>query len=269
MSRREAWGGSTQGRLPGIENSPSVHFASTTRSDTGGASHRSSARGRGRGSRGRRTRKRAATTGGFDASTSVRDRGIPQYDASKDRNCPYTRSRKFQKHRQRMAKAEVVDSRNKHKAVNLYDTAPASAGGGARRRSLSRTTPARLHSPAQQSGYGRSRGTTPSVRGPLSNQRGSVATPSGGITFARVQSADPVQEMEVLKTILLREGYLQRLKVMADAPNFAVTSEVVDLLDLLRLCTVEVVEAIMKWRRGLVRRVAPQVWQPRVRSCRG
>lgn len=92
------------------------------------------------------------------------------------------------------------------------------------------------------------------MRGPLSTQKGSVATATGGITFQKLPTADPANELEVLKTILLREGYLQRILQMTQRPNFTVNSEIVDLIDLTRLCTVEVVEAIVKWRRGMVRK---------------
>jgi len=282
--RRQAWAESGQ-QLPGIDNSPSVRFASSSRSggralSGPGASRSSTGRRRGGLPHAQRSRRRGGGgsrgSTGFDASTKITERGIPQYDAAADRNCPYTRSRKFTRHRKRMARAEAVDARNKHRMVSAFDQgSPAgtqrrrarghTSGGrrtstghgstGGRHPEFSHTTPARM-------GMGQSRGTTadtwrggsPAVRtGPLSDQRGSVATPSGGITFSRVQSADPAQEMEVLKTILLREGYLQRIRQMTDQTNFAVTSELVDLLDLLRLCTVEVVESIMKWRRGLVR----------------
>ena len=80
-----------------------------------------------------------------------------------------------------------------------------------------------------------------------------MSTPSGGITFQRPENTDPATELEVLKCILLREGYLKRLREMgASAGSSGLRSEVVDLLDLLRIATVETVEMIEDWRKGQV-----------------
>jgi hypothetical protein len=54
---------------------------------------------------------------------------------------------------------------------------------------------------------------------------------------------------------LLREGYLKRLQSLARKQaneGGAVRPDLVDLLDLMRVASVEVVEAVVKWRRGLV-----------------
>ena len=67
-------------------------------------------------------------------------------------------------------------------------------------------------------------------------------------------SADPALELEVLKCILLREGYLSRLESEARrggralVANKAAAAKLVDLLDLLRQITVETCEAIQRWR---------------------
>lgn len=64
--------------------------------------------------------------------------------------------------------------------------------------------------------------------------------------------AQPWQELEVLKAILLREGYLSRIAELAGAKDAAraVPAALPDLLDLLRIASVEVVEALDKWRRA-------------------
>ncbi len=85
--------------------------------------------------------------------------------------------------------------------------------------------------------------------------------PHGGVTFQRAQSTDPATELEVLKTILLREGYLKRLQHAARrrGGTTALRADVIDILDLIRTSTVEVVEAIAKWRRTLIKPY-PFVW---------
>jgi hypothetical protein len=91
-------------------------------------------------------------------------------------------------------------------------------------------------------------------------QVSNMSTPSGGITFQRPENTDPATELEVLKCILLREGYLKRLREMgASAGSSGLRSEVVDLLDLLRIATVETVEMIEDWRKGQAKSF-PFVW---------
>lgn len=71
----------------------------------------------------------------------------------------------------------------------------------------------------------------------------------GGITWS---SLNPAQEIEVLKSIIVRESYLKRLATSRG-------EESGDLLDLIRMSTVDVVESVSRWRLG-VGRPAPFVW---------
>ena len=75
------------------------------------------------------------------------------------------------------------------------------------------------------------------------------------------KSSDPSSELEVLKSILLREGYLERLHHLARrrGDQTALRGEVVDVLDLIRMSTVETIETILKWKRTLVKPY-PFVW---------
>ncbi|KAL4087796.1 hypothetical protein PRIC1_012228 [Phytophthora ramorum] len=73
------------------------------------------------------------------------------------------------------------------------------------------------------------------------------------VTFASeigTQELDSGEELEILKCILVREGYLQRLGRASTAGHIAGAhlGETVDVLDLLRLATLETVEAIAAWR---------------------
>lgn len=59
-----------------------------------------------------------------------------------------------------------------------------------------------------------------------------------------------MQELEVLKAVILRESYIDRIRRMSETLQFHEASQdVIDLLDLLRLSTIEVIEAIVEWRR--------------------
>ena len=53
----------------------------------------------------------------------------------------------------------------------------------------------------------------------------------------------------MLKCILLREGYLQKLRGKLQIGTKSQAARVVDMMDLLRQATVETVEAIEKWRQ--------------------
>lgn len=75
-------------------------------------------------------------------------------------------------------------------------------------------------------------------------------------------SCTHLQELEVLKAILVREGYLQRLAHASASGRIsgAHLGETVDLLDLLRIATLEAVEAIGVWRIKTKRLLDPYVW---------
>lgn len=55
-------------------------------------------------------------------------------------------------------------------------------------------------------------------------------------------------ELEVLKAVMAREAYLERLQRQAKGMTKRFQDEVADTLDLLRVASVEVVEAVIAWR---------------------
>ena len=82
----------------------------------------------------------------------------------------------------------------------------------------------------------------------------------------RVSCPDPQRELQAGKACLKREGYLERLRHLADLsrrkrvhPN-----EVMNVLGYLRRASLEAVEAVQHWRKGLVRR---RVWVQRCVSA--
>jgi len=85
-----------------------------------------------------------------------------------------------------------------------------------------------------------------------------TSTKNGGITysvspshenFIHQKTKSSESEIYVLKCILLREKYLQKLKSLGENPNVNLNTELENLLDVIRISTVEVIEAISSWRK--------------------
>jgi hypothetical protein len=66
---------------------------------------------------------------------------------------------------------------------------------------------------------------------------------------------DGLSELEVLKAILNREGYLNRLKQVARTVGKKFKPEVADVLDLVRASTLDVIDMILRWREVKVRHI--------------
>ena len=76
-----------------------------------------------------------------------------------------------------------------------------------------------------------------------------------GLTFSAEPSGNPAEglaELEVLKAILNREGYLARLANSARSVSRKFKPEVADILDLVRAASLDVVEAVVRWRDSKV-----------------
>ena len=74
---------------------------------------------------------------------------------------------------------------------------------------------------------------------------------NSGITFSiepKGNAAEGEAELEVLKCILCREGYLRRLHACAKTVGKKFKPEIADILDLVRAASVDLIEAIIKWR---------------------
>ena len=73
--------------------------------------------------------------------------------------------------------------------------------------------------------------------------------PTGGITISHeVNAAEGAAELDVLKAILNREGYLNRVAKSARTVHKKFKPEVADILDLIRAASIDVCEAIIRWR---------------------
>lgn len=68
---------------------------------------------------------------------------------------------------------------------------------------------------------------------------------------------DGQAELEVLKAILNREGYLTRLKAVARTVGKKFKPEVADVLDFVRASTLDVIDMIIRWREVKVRPPTP------------
>lgn len=78
----------------------------------------------------------------------------------------------------------------------------------------------------------------------------SMVTASGGVTFQRPSGSDPLREVEVLKCIVLRENYIDRIRGLSGAALAEKQHEFVDLADLLRTVTLDVIDNVIRWKRG-------------------
>jgi hypothetical protein len=81
-------------------------------------------------------------------------------------------------------------------------------------------------------------------------QNASILGKSGITMSVEDQSGtkDGLAELEVLKAILNREGYLSRLKQVARTVGKKFKGEVADVLDLVRAASLDVVDMIIRWR---------------------
>jgi hypothetical protein len=74
---------------------------------------------------------------------------------------------------------------------------------------------------------------------------------NSGITFSiepKGNAEEGDAELEVLKCILCREGYLKRLHESAKTVGKKFKPEIADILDLVRAATVDLLEALVRWR---------------------
>ena len=82
-------------------------------------------------------------------------------------------------------------------------------------------------------------------------QNTSLAT--GGVTFSVEPSGSAEEskcELDILKAVLNREGYLHRLEKAVRTINKKFKPEVSDILDLVRAASTEVIECIVLWREA-------------------
>jgi hypothetical protein len=76
----------------------------------------------------------------------------------------------------------------------------------------------------------------------------------GGVrSIMQAPSFKPEIEFEILKLVLLREKYLQRLASKLEQKKGKVDMAIIGTVDVLRDCSAEIVETIQTWERTQVR----------------
>ncbi|GMH87214.1 hypothetical protein TL16_g10785 [Triparma laevis f. inornata] len=174
----------------------------------------------------------------------INTRNLKQYNAEDDVNNPYTRTDKFQKHIYRQRKLESLSHAPK---VNLSRSLGTISGS---------LRPMEGNSLSMMGKGSEGKEQSVTVR--------NMSTITGGVTFSQFNSdrsstVNPSAELNVLKAVLLREGYLRRLTDLSKQSQKFLEPGLGDLLDILRISSVEVVEAINEWRGGLNKQV-PFMW---------
>ena len=102
----------------------------------------------------------------------------------------------------------------------------------------------------------------------LSSER-KIPETTFGVTFAvgtvnkknvPVASAVDLAELEIVKAILNREAYLERLYSIVKTISKKVKPEFAEVLELVRLSTLETIGAIVRWREAKINHKAPYLW---------
>ena len=196
------------------------------------------------------SKKRKKTTspmekGGWDNNTSSLK--FPQYDAANDKHCPYTHTKKFIFLHTKMQKMEEIEKKRK---INSISSTKSNSGGitylDSNNSSIVMSNSKMLLDSPSTSPMNYSKNFNPATIKSLSN---SLANSAGSITWQMEEMGDPTTELEVIKCIILREGYLSRLKQLIKSKTI-VQIDLLEIIDLARLVSVEVVECIMRWRKN-------------------
>lgn len=151
-----------------------------------------------------------------------------EYDAAEDPYCPYTRSDGFKKHMRERSKLDKVSKMSKSQT---FDRAIGEFQPQLKPMERPISAPDEHKFPKHQ----------------VSN----VSFGETGMTFSAEpvgQASEGMAELEVLKAILNREGYLARLIKSARTVSRKFKPEIADVMDLVRAASLDVVEAIVKWR---------------------
>lgn len=164
----------------------------------------------------------------WDASTPITQNIRQEYNAISDPYCPYTRTKHFKRHIAKQMKLEKLshDQLSKSASLDL---------------NTGLITSTKNDRPTSAPNKGNNHVVPPYM---------SSSQPSMTISVEPVGNIlESESELEVLKTIILREGYLTRLWKIIQKLEKKFKPEIADLLDLIRMASVDVVEAISEWRK--------------------
>jgi hypothetical protein len=177
--------------------------------------------------------------------------GLPQYDATKDRYCPYTHSKKFQYLKKRIERNEELE---RQRRLDNFNKCTLSKSNSVETLNTSALTDSSLilsaeSSPIKKSNTGKYLSKSNSI---------TFGSTNSSITWQTSDATDPASELEILKCIVLREGYISKLRELSKSKD-TIKNDFVDFIDLTRLVTVETIEFIKKWRRNQPK-VHPFIW---------
>lgn len=150
---------------------------------------------------------------------------LTEYNAINDPYCPHTHTYNFKKHLEKQSKLE--------KSEILLSKSQTSFQIDSTMKNMDRPQSAPYHEKQLQH--------------LVKNENFAES----GITYSsepRGKAAEGLAELDVLKSILAREGYLTRLYKSIRKVEKKFKPEIADILDLVRVSSISVVESIEKWR---------------------
>ena len=162
------------------------------------------------------------------------------YNAETDPNMPFTRTSKFKKHmgqyqQQMLSMSKSTSSLRQPTAMDMFSSSMVEMD-----RSL------------------------PDLRDAFpKTQVHNSSLPTGGVTFSLEPTNNAEEskcELDILKAVLNREGYLNRLERTVRTINKKFKPEIADVMDLVRAASIEVVECIVKWREAKKDHDAAFMW---------
>jgi len=161
---------------------------------------------------------------------------LKPYDATQDPFCPYTHTKKF---KEQMKRKELLEEKTKGNQMSQSMTL------SEKEATAFRTSMKEMERP----------NSAPQPEKFPKHQVAVTSMKTGGLTFSiesRGSAAEGQAELEVLKVILNREGYLSRLEQSIKKIGRKFKPEIADILDFIRAASIDVVEAIIRWREAKV-----------------
>ena len=196
----------------------------------------------------------------WDSSTPLNKEIRSEYNALFDSYCPFIHTKQFQSHYKKQLKLEKLTKEQKSKSLLIdFNTSldtqlqPSSSSSSSDRRNHNRNNQTNSNNNNNQRPNSAPENNlqTNLIPSSTSIYSNSLLSNHKKITISIEPSGNILEsetELEVLKTILTREGYLLRLIKLIKTIEKKFKPEIADLLDLLRISSINVIEAIIAWR---------------------
>lgn len=177
----------------------------------------------------------------FDVSATAAP--FRPYEADEDPYTPHSRATKLKSRSQQIQTSKSATFLTGTMGIGGEDSKPLSSvlNSGPVQAALSLTTSMHVMERAE---------AKPRERFPEYQSENTTIGPSGMTISLEPpgNTAEGKAELEVLKAVLNREGYLMRLFKSVRTVNKKFKADIADILDLVRAASLDVVEAIVKWR---------------------